>query len=315
MSVRRPPIATRLRTRLLKASQGVESALSQRKLRHSPGPLVEEAIAALRTEGVWVTTVERLLGAAAPACRETMAAAAALLARRDADDDIRWRKSTASTDLAHGELLARLPGLFMFGLQAPLLAIAQHYLRVPVAYHGAVLRHSLVDGRQVGPRRWHRDAEDFHVLRTVLYLNDVTEEGGPFEYVPRPLQAAGNRALSDDGMCTNDEMAAEVPRELWKRCVGPAGTVVIADSAQVFHHESLQRGAERSVVMMGHSSRRPRDAELAKAHFPAHRHRAALARLVPPELQPHVFGWRELEVPATGHTDPTTTVLGDFLAN
>ena len=299
--------------RLLKASHGLESAFAPRQLRRSPGALAEEAIAALRTEGVWVTTVERLLGPAAPACRETMAAATALLARSGAGDDAHWHRSAASTDLAHGDLLARLPGLFLFGLQSPLLAIANHYLRVPVAYHGAVLRHSLVDGRQVGPRRWHRDAEDFHVLRTVLYLNDVTEEGGPFEYVPRPLQSAAERALSDDGMCSDDEMAARVPRAQWKRCIGPAGTVVIADSAQVFHHESLQRNAERSVVMMGHSSRRPRHPELAKAHFPAHRHCAALARLVPPDLQPYVFGWRELEVPAAGCTDPATTVLGDFL--
>jgi hypothetical protein len=302
-------IAARLRSSLLRAAQAVESSVWRHRLPPHPGHIVEEAVAALRTAGVWVTTVERLLGAAAPECRATMAVASALIARRGAGDGVRWRNAGASTDLAHGELLARLPGLFLLGLQAPLLAVAEHYLRVPIAYHGAVLRHSLADGRQVGPRLWHRDSEDFHVLRTVLYLNDVADDGGPFEYLARGARPA----LPDEGMFSDSRMAAHVPRHHWQRCIGAAGTLVIADSAQVFHHESLQRGRPRSVVMLGHSSRRPHDPALAQAHFPAHRHANALARLVPPRQHPHVFGWRRAQVAGTDASGPPTSIMGDFM--
>jgi hypothetical protein len=34
-------------------------------------------------------------------------------------------------------------------------------------------------------QRWHRDFNDRHLLKAFLYLVDVDEEAGPFEYVPR----------------------------------------------------------------------------------------------------------------------------------
>ena len=291
-----PRMPERLRIQCIKASQKVQALLEHSRLEASRNSITDEAIASLRSEGVYVTSVERLLGVAAPAYRETMAEALALLQSARTPANVTWQPRGASTDLAPGDLLARLQALFLFGLSTTVLAVAEQYLRLPVAYHGAVFRHSLVDGNQVGPRLWHRDREDCHVLRSVVYLNDVDEDGGPFEYVP--LWAGDAKALSRVGQCTDAEMAALVPRERWKRCVGPAGTVVLADSALVFHHESLQRRAERSVVMMGHASRSPMNRQLAESHFPVHQHLPALARITRPEHHAHVFGWRDLAAPA-----------------
>jgi hypothetical protein len=287
-------MTARLRNQYIKASQNLQSLLARPRLEARRNPIADEAIACLRSEGVYVTSVERLLGAAAPAYREAMAEALAMLQPDRAPAGVTWQPRGASTDLAPADLLAHLPALFLFGLSGTVLSIAEHYLRLPVAYHGAVFRHSLVDGNEVGPRLWHRDGEDRHVLRSVVYLNDVDEDGGPFEYVPR--WAADAKALSRDQR-TDAQMASVVPREHWKRCVGPAGTVVLADSAEVFHHESLQRGAERSVLMMGHASRRPMNRKLAEAHFPVHQHLPALARITRPEHHAHVFGWRDLAAP------------------
>ena len=306
MSPRRPSISERVRDHLLEASQRLATALAPPAPRRHDPAIVAEVLQALRTDGVYVTTVERLLGDAAPACRDAMADAAALVDGLKQGQGAPWRAASASTDLAHGELLDRLPALFMFGLHDTMLSIAERYLRLPVAYHGAVLRHSRVDGRAVGPRRWHRDAEDFHMLRTVLYLNDVNDDGGPFEYVPRTFLVEATQAAGDRGMFSDDEFAARVPRQRWKRCIGPAGTVVIADTARVFHHESLQRNTDRTVVTMGHSSRRPRRQQLAMLHFPVAQHATALARLVAPEHHPHVFGWRQLAVPPL---EPTTSIM------
>lgn len=316
MSHPRPSIVTSLRDRYRMAAHEMGAALGRRRLRSGRSALTDEIVADLRTEGVHVTTVDRLFGPSAPTYRAAIAAAGELVAGRGTGAPVRWHRSTASIDLDHQELLGRLPELFMLGLDAALLAVAEHYLGLPVGYHGAVLRHSPVDGRQVGPRRWHRDAEDFHVLRTVLYLNDVDEDGGPFEYLPRRLASLGGRALAADGMCSDEQLAAHVPREHWKRCAGPAGTLVIADSAQVFHHESLQRGSARSVLMIGHASSRPRHPALAQAHFPAHEHAETLARLVPPPQHPLVFGWRQsdLVLPAGG-VEAVTTILGDVIAS
>ena len=295
MSLQR--MTARLRRQCVTASQEVQRLLARARLEARRSAITDEAIANLRSEGVYVSTVERLLGPAAPACRQAMSDALALLQRPPASAGVTWYPRGASTDLAPGDLLSHLPALYLFGLHTTLLAIAEQYLRLPVAYHGAVFRHSFVDGRQVGPRLWHRDGEDRQVLRSVVYLNDVDEDGGPFEYLPRPIAAANAKALSKVRQRSDAEMAALVPRELWKRCVGPAGTVVLADSAQVFHHESLQRGTERAVVMMGHASRLPINRELAESHFPAHQHLPALARITLPEHHAHVFGWRDLAAP------------------
>jgi len=40
------------------------------------------------------------------------------------------------------------------------------------------------DGRK-SSQRWHRDFNDRHLLKAFLYLVDVDEDTGPFEYVPR----------------------------------------------------------------------------------------------------------------------------------
>lgn len=308
MSSYPPRMSARLRNQCVMASQQVQSLLARSRLEARRNAITDEAIASLQTEGVYMTTVERLLGVAAPAYRETMDVAMALIER----EGVTWNSRGASTDLAHGDLLARLPALFLFGLHTTVLSIVEQYLRFPVAYHGAVFRHSLVDGNQVGPRLWHRDAEDRHVLRTLVYLNDVAEDGGPFEYVPRSFPGIGSKKVLSVGLRSDEEMAAIVPREHWKRCFGPAGTVVMADSAQVFHHESLQRRADRSVVMMGHASRHPKDRELAEAHFPVQQHLPALARMVRPEHHALVFGWRNLEtLPPEQHV--RATPAGDFI--
>jgi hypothetical protein len=278
-----------MRLALLKATHPIESILRGSRLSGVRSSLVEEAIADLRTQGVHVTSVERLLGPAAPAYREAIARATAFVAQCSGREHEAWTSRDASTDLDADDLLRRFPEFYLFGLNQQVLSLAEQYLRVPVAYHGAVLRHSLVDGRQCGPRLWHRDSEDFHVLRTVVYLSDVTAESGPFEYIPRHFKID---AREDPQMCTNEAMRQIVPAGEWRQCCGPAGTVVIADSAQVFHHESLQRQRDRLVIMMGHSSRRPTDRELALAHFPVEAHAGLLTSLVPAEARPQVFGWR-----------------------
>jgi hypothetical protein len=282
----------RVRVSLLRASHRIRSMIVTPRWRAERSELAREVIADLQAEGVHVTSVERLLGIAAPAYREAMARASEFLEECAACEHPAWRVQAASTDLLAAELLARLPEFFLFGLNAQILSLAEQYLRVPVAYHGAVFRHSIADGVEVGPRLWHRDSEDFHVLRTVVYLNDVAEDGGPFEYIPRDKSLRARDADRDAPMRANDKMQLVVPSNQWKRCVGPAGTVILADSAQVFHHESLQRRTDRSVIMMGHSSRRPRDLSLALSHFPVEANTTALARLVAPEHHPHVFGWR-----------------------
>jgi hypothetical protein len=278
------------RSLLLRASHEIEALVVGQGASSADANYHAQIIGDLNHEGVHVTTLDRLIPDTAP---RVMAGASALLSSEPASEESTcWHRAGASTDLTAEALLAKAPELYLLGLHANLIDLVRRYLRLPVAYHGAVLRHSLIDGQNAGPRFWHQDAEDFHVLRMVVYLNDVTLGGGPFEYIPRSLGITYGRFAGINDNLTNEHMKRVVPVEKWKRCTGPAGTVVLADTAKVFHHESLQTERERSVIMIGYSSRRPNGMELAMRHFPVERVKTALMRVVPPENYAHVFDWR-----------------------
>jgi hypothetical protein len=278
---------------LLKGSHYLESMLMRWRVSGQATAQQSRIIHDLETEGAHVTTIDRLLQESAPTILGALAHASELLASEPARDrSAIWAPGVTSTDLRAEVLLARVPEIYLLGLDRRILQLAQRYLRLPVAYHGAVLRHSLVDGRNAGPRLWHQDNEDFHVLRMLVYLSDVTPGSGPFEYIPRSLDISYGFFPGIESDLTDSRIDVVVPKERWKRCTGTAGTVVLCDTGKVFHHESLPIERDRAVVMFGYSSRRPKNIRNAMAHFPVERVKSVLMRIVPPENHGHVFGWR-----------------------
>jgi hypothetical protein len=255
-------------------------------------PDQEEIISDLSSDGVHVTSVERLFPDAGSEILDSLARAASYITTEcQRAESISMRRLSASTDLLPDELLKSFPELYLLGLSPRIVDLAEHYFGLPVAYHGVALRQSFTNGNQVGPRLWHMDSEDFHVLRVVIYLCDVTPGGGPFEYLPRS-RGLSYKAFRGIGGITDERMRAVVPESQWKRCYGPMGTVILADSAEIFHHESLQVDRSRTVAMIGYSSRRPKGMQLAMSHFPAETLKPTLLQLVSPAHHPHVFDWR-----------------------
>jgi hypothetical protein len=251
-----------------------------------------EIISDLTTEGVHVSSVERLFPDLAPKLHDSLVRVADFIAKGSADTaSPSLRRRVVSTDLRSEELLRLFPEIYLLGLEPRILALAERYLGLPVAYHGAALRQSFVDGHQLGPRLWHMDSEDFHVLRVVIYLSDVTPGCGPFEYIPRS-KGLSYKSFPGIQPITNERMRTVVPEDQWKRCVGPVGTVVLADSAQTFHHESLQVERSRTVAMIGYSSRRPKIMNLATSHFPVESLTPELTGMLSPPQHAYVFGWR-----------------------
>ncbi len=287
-------LPSKVRRRLLEATHHLESFVVRRRLNGHLTMRQSEILADLRTEGVHVTTIDKLLPESAPALARSFGLALELLREAPLKEPSRmWQRGSASNDLRADVMLDMLPQLYLLGLDASLLSLVQQYLRLPVAYHGAVIRHSLVDGVGAGPRLWHQDGEDFHVVRMVVYLNEVTVGGGPFEYIPRSLGLSYKNFAGLENQLTNDRLRQVVPMERWKRVYGAAGTVVLCDTAQVFHHESLQTERDRAVIMIGYSSRRPNSMVTSMGHFPAEQVEETLRRIVPPANYPHVFGWRK----------------------
>jgi hypothetical protein len=166
------------------------------------------------------------------------------------------------------ELAARCPNVLLWGLEERLLDLIESYIGLPVAFTTVHLRKDIGSANQVGTRIWHIDTEDHRVVRVLVYLNDVDIDGGPFEYIPRQhagaLSGLEGRALRAAGDPILDiEMRQHVPEPHWQPCIGPRGTVVIADNAVLYHHGRVH-DRERLAIIYTYTSRKPRYPKLRR---------------------------------------------------
>ncbi|MEQ1543870.1 hypothetical protein [Methyloglobulus sp.] len=277
----------------LESIQSLTSLLYRQKCTLSPDD--QAIIDDLHQNGVHVTSLEHLFEEASKNIMEVFANVAADLEISGRSNmPHHMQEKACSVDMVGSDIISKYPEIFFLGLSQRILNIAETYLGLPAAYHGVALRRSLVDGMETGPRLWHKDAEDFRVVRIVVYLNDVeTAGGGPFEYVPRSYGLRYKQLNGIDGKLTEENMLKVVPHNVMQQCYGKAGTVIIADTANTFHHEKLQVTQQRSVAMFGFSTRLPKSLSLAKSHFPAEAIEDQLKPLLSPSQLPYVYGWRK----------------------
>jgi hypothetical protein len=101
---------------------------------------------------------------------------------------------------------------------------------------------------RIASQRWHRDPEEEHVVKVFLYLSDVDEGSGPFEYVKG--SPAGNRygGLLPWGEGKRhpdeDELNRETAAEDRVALTGPAGTMLFCDTGG-FHRGGFARTKPR----------------------------------------------------------------------
>ena len=151
------------------------------------------------------------------------------------------------------------PEIFLWGLEQRLLNIAENYLGLPVAYHGAYFRRELVNGIQIKTRQWHTDMEDYRLLKIIIYLNDVSDNDGPFQYIPKHLTSLVNQSLNYKyGYIRDKRMQSLVHPSHWRQCIGPTGTVIFADTGSIFHRGKLPVALERFAIFFDYTSRQPK---------------------------------------------------------
>jgi len=111
---------------------------------------------------------------------------------------------------------------------------------------------------RLGSMRWHRDYNDQHLLKVFVYLVDVDEGTGPFEYVPGsarggpyaniwPWQPAG------DTYPPGDEFDQRVPSSIVRTFTAPAGTMIFCNTSG-FHRGGFATEKPRSVFVYNYVS-------------------------------------------------------------
>ena len=154
--------------------------------------------------------------------------------------------------------LKEFPQLFLWGLNDTVLHMAENYLGVPVGYHNVSVIRSIKNSLDHGARMWHIDGGDHRLFQIIIYLNEVDHDNGPFEYIPRPISEKARKSLRysleyvPDGIMRN-----VVSTKFWKPCVGPRGTMIFADPANVFHRSKTPNRQERYAITYSYHSAEP----------------------------------------------------------
>jgi hypothetical protein len=166
-----------------------------------------------------------------------------------------------STIYATADLLMSYPELFYWGLDERLLKIAERYLGMPVAYDGILFTLSIADGTEYGVRDWHKDVEDRRMMRVCIYLNDVDENGGPFQFMQSDTNLQIGNLEQDKDTCLYDKTTKKLsylsPSDCIRTCTGPAGTVIFADTARHYHRGKPPTQSHRFAIFFSYFSRRP----------------------------------------------------------
>ncbi|MBG1270056.1 phytanoyl-CoA dioxygenase [Nostoc sp. WHI] len=168
-----------------------------------------------------------------------------------------------------------LPEFYTWAREKRLLNIIENYIGLPIAFHGVHLRKDFNNKHQFGTLLWHSDSEDRRIIKIFIYLNDVEEQTGPFEYIPRSLTSlfswnyfrlyyklwkSGYMGIDDE------EVKSVIPKSAWKSCPGPAGTVIIVDTKNVLHHGTV-RTEDRLALFFCYTANPPERPDLCTQYW------------------------------------------------
>ncbi len=171
-----------------------------------------------------------------------------------------WRPEPARGTAARPtrQMLDEFPDIYLWGLQEPLLDLAEYLIGLPPLFVGTDFKCELTDGRTRGLRQWHLDCEDHRVFKIILYLSDVSAGGGPFDYLPLKYSEPAARALRyRSGYVSDDVMARHVPPGAAVSVTAPKHHAILFDGAAIFHRAQPPTAADRYSVTFGYMSRAP----------------------------------------------------------
>jgi len=232
-----------------------EQAMTRAAIQHNLSLLEAQIVCGLEQDGVFVTSLEAL-GFGGDTILSVGQDLATKMQRRVDDMGGAYPvmiENTPADMLDH-------PEIFRWGLNDSIMRIAESYLHQKIAYDGPLLFHTPADGKETGTRQWHKDREDRRMIKLALYLNDVDEDGGPFELLNK--ESRKKRRPDNFRPLFTEELRRSMAGRATPRnnvvCTGPTGTLVFADAARFFHRGRPAMKRARSAIFWSYFSRLPR---------------------------------------------------------
>lgn len=156
------------------------------------------------------------------------------------------------------EELASDSALFKWGLADENLDLAECYIGLPVHYLGVEVKRERPDGVATDVRQWHIDVEDRRMMKIIVYLSDVDEGCGPFEYLDRARTKRAVQSLNYwSGFVPDATMDGAVSEREWLRATGPRLSGVFVDTCRLFHRAKPPTTTDRYSMTFSYSSTTP----------------------------------------------------------
>ncbi len=151
--------------------------------------------------------------------------------------------------------------LLKVALDKKLLEIISSYLGVwPQLYSVSAWLNYPTEDEAKTSQLWHRDPEDLKIIKVFIYLVDVDENCGPFSYIPdtHPFGSAAGKAAAYEKQkrVLDDEISEVYPSESWMSCVGPAKTMILADTVG-YHRGGKPSVGQRILINFTYTSGTP----------------------------------------------------------
>jgi Phytanoyl-CoA dioxygenase (PhyH) len=237
-----------------KSEQAYQEAL-QKYINNIPLIPLEDAnlIATIKDEGIAITSLDNL-GINSTAEMLKTADDLSCLLKNYSD----YKKNEYTIHATINQMVQQ-PEILLWGLEERILRIAESYFGLPVAYQGAYLRRDFVNQVETQSRLWHIDTEDRQVFKVIIYLHDMHEDNGPFQYIPKDITSKVAQELNyKSGYVQAQRMQEIIPPTNYKSCLGSAGTVVFAATSSIFHRGKLPISSERFAIFFDYTSRFPK---------------------------------------------------------
>jgi hypothetical protein len=142
-----------------------------------------------------------------------------------------------------------------------MLDIANAYLRMWAKLEYVDVWYSVPqppEAERISSQRWHRDFNDKHLLKAFLYLVDVDESMGPFQYIPGsqpggPYADAWPWEPLGQNYPTEEELEQRIPTSAEKVFSAPKGTIIFCNTAG-FHRGGFSTTRPRVLATVSYSS-------------------------------------------------------------
>ena len=163
--------------------------------------------------------------------------------------------------------LVKYCDVYRWGLNLFLLNVVANYLKNSVAYGFPSFRFHKSKFVSEQDGYWHIDKEDRAIVKVVVYLNNVTEDGGPFEIFDKQsssmiLDILKNRYpfLGPHKPLSHRNLLKLIPISLLdnlKSFTGLQGTVIFVDTARLVHRGKPATQVDRCALFYSYYTRSP----------------------------------------------------------